>query len=223
MDFFSGLKQAYDSLGTEISKTFDSSTQETKGEQRETATPEVTTVLLIKAHYFSRPTCMMSCWTCIQPFQEQSFTAEIEDHREVGGSSGGGDGWGEWEDQPAGPRSLATPQDKLETLSPRSRGIKLQGQKSRVSERQQRSDQVPDCMSETSPSLKTEVLTQSLEVGGAKSPPLATSTPAKQAGKTQVCVCVWMCLLDTKTTRWYLRLAHTTLVTTTVYVYCTLF
>ena len=42
MDFFSGLKQAYDSLGTEISKTFDSSTQEAKGgEQRETATPEV--------------------------------------------------------------------------------------------------------------------------------------------------------------------------------------
>ena len=48
-------------------------------------------------------------------------------------------------------------------------------------------------MSETSLSLKTEVLTQSPEVGGAKSPPLATSTPAKQAGKTQVCVCVCVC------------------------------
>ena len=45
-------------------------------------------------------------------------------------------------------------------------------------------------MSETSLSLKTEVLTQSPDVGGAKSSPLATSTPAKQAGKTQVCVCV---------------------------------
>ena len=43
MDFFSGLKQAYDSLGTEISKTFDSSAQENEGEQREKTapTPEV--------------------------------------------------------------------------------------------------------------------------------------------------------------------------------------
>lgn len=43
MDFFSGLKQAYDSLGTEISKTFDSSAQENEGEQGEKTalTPEV--------------------------------------------------------------------------------------------------------------------------------------------------------------------------------------
>jgi len=30
MEFFSGLRKAYDSLGTEISKTFDSSTGETE-------------------------------------------------------------------------------------------------------------------------------------------------------------------------------------------------
>lgn len=71
-------------------------------------------------------------------------------------------------------------------------------------------------MTETSLSLKTEVLTQSPEVGGAKSSPLATSTPAKQTGKTQVCVYgvvgVHARLLDTKTTRWYLRRARTMLI-----------
>lgn len=79
----------------------------------------------------------------------------------------------------------------------KSRGMKLQGQQGSVSEKQQPSHQrvrEEDHQGTTAPveSRKTPVVpqVQSPESGGGegtKSPPLATSTPSKPGGKTQVC------------------------------------
>ena len=91
MDFFSGLKKAYDSLGEEFTKTFDSSqsgedTATSGGSPREQdATP--------RSHRTSPgPTS--------DGDQPSVYTTPLAVSQKVDQSSQDDEGWGKWEDQP---------------------------------------------------------------------------------------------------------------------------
>ena len=128
----------------------------------------------------------------VQQSQEQSSVTETGSHRD----GEGGDGWGEWDE--TSPKLVVSSRNKLVAQPTKSRGMKLHGQQGSVSEKQQLSHQrvrEADHQGTTAPveSRKTPVVpqVQSPESGGGegtKSPPLATSTPSKPGGKTQVCL-----------------------------------
>ena len=188
MAFLSDLKKAYDSIGTELSKTFDSSyTEEDKSSTPDDLEPATTPVhskqqVQDESSYYATP-MGNSATKMTSEFHDVPLEDKEDNHKGLKSSADVNDGWGQWDTLP----------QTRGSLSPASSAVKQPQTQVSQAVKKQRLRVADESKGNASLGRKEGTDSGCTEQTPPKSP-IATSTPAKIVspggqGKSQVWDC----------------------------------